>query len=78
MPDVVVPTDAQTDGTIELLQLVLLAKFAPSKSEGRRLIEQGGVSLDGNKITETAAKVAVVDGQVLKVGKRNFARIKAG
>jgi tyrosyl-tRNA synthetase len=77
MPDVVVPKDQIEAGTIGIVALVRLAGFAGTNSEARRLVEQGGVSIDGEKITDGAGRVAMTDGAVLKVGKRNFARVKA-
>jgi len=49
---------------------------AASKSEAKRIIEQGGVTYNGEKITDPFDVVNVwPEGQVLKVGKRKFARI---
>ena len=79
MPDLSVPAEEVADGQASLLSLVLLAKFAPSKSEARRLIEQGGVTYDGAQIKEIQARVPVTaDGAVLKVGKKNYARVRTG
>ncbi len=77
MPDVVVPTDQTESGTIAIVALVRLAGFAGTNSEARRLVEQGGVSLNGEKVADGSGRVEVKDGSVLKVGKRNFARVKA-
>ncbi len=48
-------------------------KFADSKSEARRLITGGGVTLDGERITDFNTDVSKKDGAILKVGKRRFA-----
>jgi len=77
LPDLVVPTDETENGTVPLARLITLAGFAKSNGEARRLIEQGGVTFAGEKITNPAARVAAQDGAVLKAGKRNFARVKA-
>jgi len=50
--------------------------LAASKSEARRLVAQGGVSLDGGRVEQPDAEVAVKDGLVLRVGRRRFARIR--
>ncbi len=63
------------DGAIGLISLVVLAGFAKSNGEARRLIKQGGVRLDGDPVTDERAVVKPKSGQVLKVGKRNFARL---
>jgi len=77
MPDVTVPAEEVAEGQVPLLRLILLANFAASKSEARRLIEQGGVTYDGEKVTDPQARVPVADGAVLKVGKKNYARVRA-
>ena len=55
-----------------ILELILKVNFAPSKGEARRLVKQGGVSIDGKKITDFNLMVKITDGMVLKVGKRKF------
>jgi tyrosyl-tRNA synthetase len=60
---------------LTVLDLIMLAKHAPSKAEARRLVEGGGVSLDGQKLTDWKAEVQPADGAVLQTGKRRFARL---
>jgi len=55
-----------------ILDLILKVNFAPSKGEARRLVTQGGVSIDGNKLTDFNSNIKLNDGMVLKVGKRKF------
>ena len=55
---------------IGLLDLVMLTKVPPSKSEGRRLIEQGGVEFEGAKITDPKKEMTLKGGEVLKAGKK--------
>jgi tyrosyl-tRNA synthetase len=64
------------DGTASPVVDVLLAgNLISSKSEGRRLIKQGGVKVDGQKLTDPEGPL--VQGEhVLQVGKRKFARVK--
>ncbi|MFO8059820.1 MAG: tyrosine--tRNA ligase [Bacillota bacterium] len=69
-------SDLLEDGSVWLVNLVRSAGFASSNSEARRLIEQGAVSLDGERIADSTANVAIVDGAVLRVGKRRFARLR--
>ena len=64
-----------TDKEIGIIDLIMEAKFAHSRGEARRLIIQGGVSLDGNKITDPKAMIKIVNGNVLKVGKRKFVKL---
>ena len=71
--------DFAEDGTIDLISMLVKAGLVPSRSEGRRAIEQGGVSADGEKITDirhTMTKDAISgDGVVLKRGKKKFCKI---
>ncbi len=65
-----------TEGKIPLYELIYKLKFAPSKSEARRLIKGGAVKIDGNKFTDPYFEVDLTKEFVLQVGKRKFARIK--
>lgn len=56
---------------------LLADAFGMSRSESRRLIEQGGVSLDGEALTTLDLPANALDGRVLKVGKRRFKRLRA-
>lgn len=61
---------------INIIDLILLVKFAPSKGEAKRLISQGGVSINSKKITDFNELLKIEDGTVLKVGKRKFIKLK--
>ena len=74
-PSVTVPEDMLTDGVIDVNSLLVLGKMVPSKSEGRRAIEQGGVTVDGVKITDVRATVTAEQlgaGILVKRGKKSF------
>ncbi len=58
-----------------IVNLVVGAGLASSRGEAKRLIRQGAVSIDGKKITAVEQEVDPNHGQVLKVGKRRFARL---
>ena len=60
---------------ISILDLITTVNFAPSKGEARRLVQQGGVTLDGEKIADIAATVQLKEENILKVGKRKFIKI---
>ncbi|MBP7476637.1 MAG: tyrosine--tRNA ligase [Pyrinomonadaceae bacterium] len=63
-------------GSYALAQLLADTGLAASKGEARRLIEQGGVKINGEKATATNAEVAVRgDGVLLQVGKRKFLKL---
>ncbi|MEJ2104025.1 MAG: tyrosine--tRNA ligase [Ignavibacteriaceae bacterium] len=55
-----------------ILDLIIKVNFAPSRGEARRLIIQGGVSVNSNKITDPNFKTKLSNGMILKVGKRKF------
>ena len=71
--------DFDEGGKIDLITLLVKAELVPSRSEGRRAIQQGGVSIDGEKLTDiyhTVEKDAFAgDGIVLKRGKKKFKKI---
>ena len=76
-PAVVVPKEMLVDGKIDVNSLLVLAKMVPSKSEGRRAIQQGAVSVEGEKISDVYASVneeALANGVLVKRGKKSFAK----
>ena len=60
---------------VRMLDLLTSAGLARSRGEGRRLLSQGAVSLDGERVLQDVAVAAPADGAVLKVGKRRFLRV---
>ena len=68
-----------TDGSIDILTLLLKSGLVPSKSEARRAVQQGGVAVDGEKVTDIATTFAedkfTGEGIVLKKGKKNFRKV---
>ena len=72
--------DDFVDGVIDVGSLLVKAGLVASKSEARRAIEQGGVSVDGEKITNfkaTFTKADLADGKVFKRGKKSFKKVIA-
>ncbi len=76
MPDLVVSEDALADGSIRITALIALAGFASSNRESRQLVQQGAVSIDGERVSDPMAAITPTEGAVLKVGKRRFARLR--
>jgi len=72
MPEVRIPADA---GGLPLVQALKLANLTASTSEAMRMIEQGGVKLDGARVSDRSLKLAKGSVAVAQVGKRKFARI---
>ncbi len=56
--------------------LLVECKLAESKVEAKRLIEQGGVEISGEKITDPYKTIEIKDDIVIQVGKRRFVKIK--
>ena len=79
MPTTEIADDDFTDGGIAILDLLLKCKLIPSKGEGKRLIQQGGISVDDAKITDMFHKVtkdAFDKGHVvIKKGKKVFHKV---
>ena len=70
--------EVETD-TIGVLDLLVNAKFVQSKGEARRLIDQNGLSVDGETITDATMqieKAKLVEGLLFKKGKKNYLLIK--
>ena len=66
---------ASEQSPYKLVDLLLLASLAPSKAQAKRLIEQGGVTVNGDRIGDVKSSLTPADGPslVIKVGKRRFA-----
>lgn len=79
MPSVALTKEDLPEGSIDILTLLVKSGMVPSKSEARRSVTQGGVSVDGEKVTDIAAKYDAAqlggEGLVLKKGKKNFRKM---
>ena len=75
LPDEIEEFNIGNKKEINILDLIVLVNFAPSKGEARRLLTQGGVSIDGEKISDVQSSISVKTGMILKVGKRKFIKL---
>ena len=79
MPTAELTEEDFTDGAIDILTMLLKSGLVPSKAEARRAVQQGGVTVDGEKVTEiqTAYQKEQISGEglVVKKGKKNFRKI---
>ena len=68
----------ETMGLIELVEAGFKVSETniPSRSEIRRLIQQGGVQLDGQKLVDPQLQVSLKDGQIFKIGKRTVVKVQ--
>jgi len=62
--------------TISLPNLLKEAKLVETTSEARRLIDQGGVKIDGNKVTDVTLEIKTGSEHIYQVGKRKFAKVR--
>ena len=78
MPTTVLTEDKLTNDSIGIINLLVLCGLASSNGEARRLIQQGGISVNGDKITDfsmTLSKENLEDGIKIKKGKKIFHRV---
>ena len=79
MPTAELTQEDFTEGTIDMISVLCKSGLVQSRSEGRRAIEQGGVMLEGEKVTDIKAvfgkDVFAGEGAVVKRGKKNFRKV---
>ena len=73
IPEVIVPSEGRT---VLLGYVIKQAQLTASTSEAFRMIDQGGVRLDGEKVSDKNLSLAAGTSVVVQVGKRKFARVK--
>ena len=74
MPTTEIPA-AELEGGINILDLLVKTALCPSKSEARRLVTQGGVSVDDAKVTDPNAMVEIADSVIVKKGKKVYHKV---
>ena len=74
MPTTEIPA-AELDGGINILDLLVKTALCPSKSEARRLVQQGGVSVDDVKVTDPNAAVEIAESVIIKKGKKVYHKV---
>jgi len=79
MPTSELAEEDLTDGSIDVLNLLVKAGLVPTKSEARRAVEQGGVMAEGEKVTDIKAMFAAEqlrgEGMVFRRGKKNYRKV---
>ncbi len=81
VPTVTVTADQLTDGKADILTLLTLSGLVPSRSEARRAVEQGGVTVDDVKVTnirESYDSEALGKGIMLRRGKKSYKKVVLG
>ncbi|QOR65939.1 tyrosine--tRNA ligase [Cytobacillus suaedae] len=75
LPEDIPVVEWKGDPEVGILDLLVELKLQSSKSEARRMIQNGGVRLNEEKISDVNLQVAIKDGLVLQVGKRKFVKL---
>ena len=78
VPTVTLEPSALVDGKVDILTLLTLSGLVPSRSEARRAVEQGGVSVDDAKVTDIRAtydEAALKAGIMLRRGKKSYKKV---
>ncbi len=75
IPEAVISADDAPGGRMRLIKLLVVTGLADSNSDARRLISQGGVTVDGTRLHDVDATVPVRCGLIVRVGRRRFARL---
>ena len=81
MPEAEITDEDFRDGMIDAITILVKAGLVPTRSEGRRAIEQGGVTVNGEKVTDVKAsysKDAFAEEFVIRRGKKNYRKIVLG
>ncbi|MGM7721771.1 tyrosine--tRNA ligase [Metabacillus sp. Hm71] len=76
LPDEIPVVEWQGMTEISIIDLLMALNMFTSKSEARRMIENRGVKLNGNKVEDTQLQVTVTNDLIVQVGKRKFVKIK--
>ena len=75
MPVAEIDSADLTDGAIGLLNLLVKAGLAPSVSEARRLVQQGGITVNDEKITDAKAQIKLEGETIVRKGKKAFKKV---
>jgi len=76
IPETMIDLNELDGGEIGALKFFVICGLTKSNGETRRLIQQGGASVDGEKLSDINAKIAPTEGMILRAGKRRFAKIR--
>ncbi len=79
MPTVTLAEEDLVDGKMDIMAVLVKAGLCESRSDARRAVQQGGVSVDGEKVTDISTSYTLSDfsdeGKVVKRGKKKFAKV---
>jgi tyrosyl-tRNA synthetase len=76
LPDEIQEVKIELEDPIQsLIDVIAMTKMTQSKSDARRMIQQGAVTVDGEKVNDVYAKYDFSESKIIKVGKRNFLKV---
>lgn len=75
LPEVLISSTSLTDGQMWIAKILVELGLTASTGEGRRMVQQGGVRINEEKVEDVNAQITVQDGMVVQVGKRKFAKV---
>ena len=78
MPTTTLADEDFADGNVDILTILVKSGLVPSRSEARRAVEQGGVTVDGEKVTDIKtvyAREDMKEGLVIRRGKKSFKKV---
>ncbi len=75
MPTTKLPAELVTDGTVKLVDALVATGLCPSKRDARTNINGGGISVNGEKITDDTAQITVGEYAIIKKGKKTYHKI---
>jgi len=70
-----VPTYLVSEKTLSLMELLLRLRVVSSKSVAKRLVKQGGVEIDGKRVTDPSVEIDIHEGMIVRCGKKEFRKI---
>lgn len=76
MPEVSITQAELEEGKISIIKLLVVAKLVSTTSEARRLVQQGAVKINEEKVTRVEEKILVENDMIVRAGKRKFVRLK--
>jgi tyrosyl-tRNA synthetase len=76
LPDDIPSIEWKGDPSISIIELLVGLGMQSSKSEARRMIKNGGIRIDGEKVLDTDMVVPIKDGMIVQVGKRKFVKVE--
>lgn len=80
IPDLHVPPDTHRDDGVGVVDLLALSDLVQSKSDARRLVQQGGIRINGEMIEDPRSSIPAsrLAGALVKIGKRGYVRVRVG